>query len=53
MTFVLMAAIVAALIVGVIYLEGVANGPTTTDFSGDDMQQTFDDLRGAIRDNTR
>jgi serine/threonine protein kinase len=50
--FVLMALIVAALIVGVIYLNSTANGPSTTNFGGD-LQQTLDDLRGAISDNTK
>jgi serine/threonine-protein kinase len=50
--FVLMALIVAALIAGVIYLNQVSNGITTTDFTGN-LQQTLDDLRNAINDNTQ
>jgi serine/threonine protein kinase len=50
--FVLMALIVAALIAGVVYLNETANGPSTTTFNGG-MQQTLDDLRGAISDNTK
>jgi serine/threonine-protein kinase len=50
--FVLMALIVAALIVGVIYLNNASNGVSTTNFSGD-LQQTLDDLRGLIGDNTQ
>jgi serine/threonine-protein kinase len=51
--FVLMAIIVVALIVGVVYLNDAANGIQTTNFSGDNLQQTLDDLRGAISDNTK
>jgi hypothetical protein len=47
-----MALIVAALIVGVIYLNNASNGVSTTNFSGD-LQQTLDDLRGLIGDNTQ
>jgi serine/threonine-protein kinase len=50
--FVLMAIIVAALIVGVIYLNDAANGISKTNFSGD-LQQTLDDLRNAIGDNSK
>ncbi len=50
--FVLMALIVAALIVGVVYLNQQANGISTTDFSGG-LQQTLDELRGAITDNAK
>jgi serine/threonine-protein kinase len=50
--FVLMAIIVAALIVGVIYLNEAANGPQTTRFVNG-LEQTFDDLRNAISDNTK
>jgi eukaryotic-like serine/threonine-protein kinase len=50
--FVVMALIVVALIVGVVLLSNATSGPHYTRFGGD-LQQTFDDLRGAIEDNTR
>ncbi len=50
--FILMALIVAALIVGAVLLANAASGPQLTTFDGD-LQQTLDDLRGAIEDNTR
>jgi hypothetical protein len=37
---------------GYLYLQSVTGGPSTRSFNGD-LQQTFDDLRGAIRDNTQ
>ncbi len=51
MAFLLLAIIATALIFGVIYLNGAANGPSTQSFNSD-LQQTLDDLRGAINDNT-
>ena len=51
--FLIMALIVAALIVGVVYLYESSNGIHTTNFSGQDMQQTLDGLRGLISDNTK
>jgi serine/threonine-protein kinase len=50
--FVLLLVIVAALVGGFVYLQSVTGGAETRSFNGD-LQQTFDDLRGAIRDNTR
>jgi serine/threonine-protein kinase len=50
--FVAMALVVAALIAGVIYLGDASTGVQTKEFGGD-VQTTLDDLRGAIRDNTR
>ncbi|HVL96107.1 MAG TPA: protein kinase [Solirubrobacteraceae bacterium] len=50
--FLLMAIIVAALVFAVIYLADMTGGVQTRDYSGD-LQQVFDELRGAIRDNTR
>jgi serine/threonine-protein kinase len=50
--FVIMAIIVAALIVGVVLLSNATSGPHYTTFNGD-LNQTLDDLRGAIDDNTR
>jgi eukaryotic-like serine/threonine-protein kinase len=50
--FVLAAIIVALLIGGVIYLQQQSSGPHYRTFNGD-LQQTLDDLRGAISDNTR
>jgi serine/threonine-protein kinase len=52
MPFVLMLLIVALLVAGFFYLQSVTGGPSTTSFNGD-LQQTLDDLRGAIRDNTQ
>jgi eukaryotic-like serine/threonine-protein kinase len=51
-SFLLMAVIVAALIIGVIYLQDATNGVKTRDYGGG-VTDTLDDLRGAIRDNTR
>ncbi|MGI8623940.1 MAG: protein kinase domain-containing protein [Solirubrobacteraceae bacterium] len=48
----LVAVLVAALVFGAIYLNGSSGGPQTSTFGGD-LQQTLDDLRGAIGDNTR
>jgi serine/threonine-protein kinase len=52
LTLLLFALIVAAIVVGVLYALDAANGPTTTDFTGG-LEQTLDDLRNAISDNTR
>ena len=50
--FLTMALIVAALIAAVLYLEDQSTGPQTTQFDGG-VQETIDDLRGAIRENRR
>jgi hypothetical protein len=44
--------IVAALVGGWLYLQSATGGPQLREFNGG-LQQTVDDLRGAIRDNTR
>jgi serine/threonine-protein kinase len=49
---VLLLVVVALVIGGFFYLQGQTGGPTTTEFGGG-LQQTLDDLRGAIRDNTK
>ena len=50
--FVTMALVVAALIAAVLYLEDQSTGVQRTDFGGG-VQETIDDLRGAIRENRR
>jgi len=49
--FVLLLVIVAAIAGGYFYLQSATGGPELHDFGGN-LQQTFEDLRGAIRDNT-
>jgi eukaryotic-like serine/threonine-protein kinase len=50
--FVLLLVIVAAIAGGYFYLQSVTGGPQTRTFDGN-LQQTLEDLRGTIRDNTR
>jgi eukaryotic-like serine/threonine-protein kinase len=52
MPIVLFLVIVAALVGGYLYLQSVTGGPQTRTFDGG-LQQTLDDLRGAISDNTK
>ena len=52
MPFVLLCSSSPSLVGGVLYLQSDAGGPTTHEFGGD-LQQTLDDLRSAICDNTR
>ena len=51
-TFLLLAVLIGALVFGIIYLTSTSGGPQVTTFDGD-LDQTLDDLRNAIRDNTR
>jgi serine/threonine-protein kinase len=53
MGFLLFVLIVAALVVGALYLMDAANDPTTKDFSGAGLQQTLQDLRDVISSNTK
>jgi serine/threonine-protein kinase len=52
MSFLLLLVIVGALVAGGLVLADQSGGPQTRSFNGD-LQQTLDDLRGVIRDNTR
>jgi serine/threonine-protein kinase len=52
MPVVLLLVLLALIVGGFFYLQSATGGPSTTSFNGG-MQQTFDDLRGAIRDNTK
>jgi serine/threonine-protein kinase len=52
MPFVLLLVLIAVIVGGYFYLQSVTGGPSTTSFNGG-LQQTFDDLRGAIRNNTQ
>jgi hypothetical protein len=49
---VLVLIVVAALVGGFFYLGDLTSGPQLRSYSGG-LQQTLDDLRGAIQDNTR
>jgi len=51
-TFLLLAVLIGVLVFGIIYLTSTSGGPQVTTFDGD-LDQTLDDLRNAIRDNTR